>query len=79
MKKLTISLLAGLFITSNAFALTIIPPIPGSPRVETLDLNSKNWSGFGKNTIHDQAPNFLSNDYYEIKFNTPVTCNSRLC
>ena len=80
MKKLTISFLVGLFLTSNALAVFITPPILESPRFEkTSNVNSKIWAGFGKNTMHDQAPNYLSNDYYEIKFDTPVICNSRLC
>ena len=80
MKKLIISFLVSLFLASNAFALTIITPMPETPRIpEIPDANSKTWSGYGKNNIHDQAPNFLSNDYYEIKFDTPVICYSRFC
>jgi hypothetical protein len=80
MKKLTISFLVGLFLTSNAFAVIITPSIPESPRfAEISNVNSKIWAGFGKNIMHDQAPNYLSNDYYEIKFDTPVTCLGRIC
>ena len=82
MKKLTISFLVGLFLTSNAFAVLITPPMSPmseSPRFEkTSNGNSKTWAGFGKNTMHDQAPNFLSNDYYEIKFDAPITCLGRI-
>ena len=45
--------------------ITWVSPMSES-RFEKTSSKSKT-SGFGKNTMHDQAPNFLSNDYYEMK------------
>ena len=74
MKKLTIGILISIFLTSNALAITIIPNIPDYRAPQNIELPSKTFSGYGKNIKHDQAPDFLSEDYYEIKFDTPITC-----
>ena len=80
MKKLTISFLVGLFLTSNAFAAIILPSMPESPRIsKILKVNSNSWAELGEYNAHDRAPNYLSNDNYEIKFDTPATCLGRIC
>jgi len=80
MKKLTISFLVGLFLTSNAFAVFITPPMSESLRIpKIVKVNSNSWAELGAYNAHDRASNYLSNDNYEIKFDTPVTCLGRIC
>ena len=75
MKKLTIGFIISLFIASNTFAAPLMPNIADyRAPIDMENSSSKTFSGFGKNIKHDQAPDFSSEDYYEVKFDTPIPC-----
>ena len=75
MKKLVISFLVGLFLTSNAFAAPIMPNIAEyRAPLNVEESSSKTWAGYGNNVKHDQSPDYFTDNFYEVKFDTPITC-----
>tara|TARA_B110000008_G_scaffold150842_1_gene152135 strand:+ start:444 stop:686 length:243 start_codon:yes stop_codon:yes gene_type:complete len=75
MKKLIIGFLVGIFITSNTFAAPIMPNVADYRAPLSLEeSSSKTWAGYGNNVKHDQSPDYSTDKYYEVKFNTPITC-----
>ena len=75
MKKLAILTLLTTFLTSQVLA-AMWTPNPVECRACGIDLSSpsKVYAGYGKNKIHDQAPDWDATDTYELQFNTPPTC-----
>ena len=74
MKKLTISFIISLFIASNTFAAPIMPNIADYRASINMDSSSKALAGYGANVQHDQSPDYSTKNYYEIKFDNPLTC-----
>ena len=74
MKKLTISFIISLFIASNTFAAPIMPNIADYRAPINMDSSSKALAGHGSNVQHDQSPDYSTKNYYEIKFDNPLTC-----
>lgn len=74
MKKLAISFIITLFITNNAFSAMLTPNIADYRAPINLDSPSKALAGYGNNIIHDQAPDYSTKNFYEIKFDDPITC-----
>ena len=69
MKKLTISFIISLFIASNTFAAPLMPNIADyRAPIDMENSSSKAWAGYGANVVHDQAPDYSTENYYEIKF-----------
>ncbi len=70
MKKLSlITILVSIFITSNAMAV-----ITCADCAQDLTLPSKVYAGFGTSVVHDKAPDWHSENFYELKFDTPIQC-----
>jgi len=75
MKKLTISFIISLFIASNTFAAPLMPNIADyRAPIDMENSSSKAWAGYGANVVHDQAPDYSTENYYEIKFDNPIKC-----
>ena len=75
MKKLAILTLLTTFLTSQVFAAMWTPhPVECYDCAIDLSSPSKVYAGYGKNRVHDQAPDWDATDTYELKFNTPLTC-----
>ena len=74
MKKLIIGFLVSLFLIGNTFAAPIMPNISDYRSIIDLNSSTKTWAGYGNNVKHDQGPNYSTDNYYQVKFNTPITC-----
>lgn len=59
-------------MTNNLLAVPIITNI-GEVRLSDPQINkvSKIYSGYGHGKIHDQSPNYNTDNYYEVKFGAP--------
>ena len=77
MKKLIISFLVSLFLTSNVFAAPIMSNIADYRFIDSQkNITSKVFAGYGHGKIHDQAPDFSTKYFYEVKFDTPINCGN---